>query len=90
MYTNDKIIMGGEITEASKFDNGDGYPFYIYLMPIAEDSAASYVLSVKMSYEKTYKDFPFTASTWNPVVLNGIDVTSEALQKYRIFYGMEE
>ena len=90
MYNKDRIIMGGEIKEASKFDNGGGYPFYIYLMPIAEDSATSYVLSVKMSFEKDYKDMPFTSNYWNPVTLNGVNVTSDALRKYRIFYGMEE
>lgn len=76
--------------ESGKFDNNGGYPFYVYLMPIADDSPASYIVSSKPSYENQYKDMPFTSNMWNPVVLNGIDVSAELLQKYRVFYGMED
>ena len=90
MYTNDKIIRCGEILESGKFDNNGGNPFYVFLMPKADDSPASYVASSKLSYEKEYKDIPFTSNSWNPVVFNGIDVSSDMLQKYRVFYGMED
>lgn len=30
MYTNDKIIRGGEILESGKFDNNGGNPFYVF------------------------------------------------------------
>lgn len=89
MYTDDKIMNGGEITDTGKFTNGSGHPFYLFLQPKSDDNAGSYCLNVKISRSDSYKQYPFMVNTWNPVVLNGVDVTSGDLEKYRIFYGEE-
>lgn len=86
---NDKILKGGEITTTGK-QNGLGVKaFYLMLVPKTDDASAIAVLNVKLSQEKDYKDFPFPIGQWNPVVLNDVNVKSEDLTNYRIFYGSE-
>lgn len=85
---NDKILRGGEITISGKQKN---IPLAFYLMLIPKNEAAPTVaiLNVKLSEEKSFKDFPFMVGQWNPVVVNDVDVKETDLTNYRIFYGIE-
>lgn len=82
---SDKILSGGEITAKGKF-SGNG-AFYIALAPKTTDASSIAILSVKLSSNAVYTDFPFTIGTWNPVVVNEIDVKDTDLTNYRIFWG---
>lgn len=89
MYTNDKILRGGEITSEGKFSNETGFPFYIFLAPKNEDAESIVILTVKLPYGES-TEFPFSTSEWNPVSLKEIEITSEDLSQYRIFWGAEK
>lgn len=89
MYTEDKITKGSEIKQAGLFEN-NGNPFYLFLMPVSESAGASAVISCKLAYEDYYQEFPFTANAWSPTVVNGVNIKSQDLTNYRIFYGMED
>lgn len=84
---NDKIRYGGEITSQGEFNKSDA--FYIMLVPKSADSEAVHVMNVKLASTVGFIDFPFVSSTWNPVVCTSINVKSEDLTSYRIFYGEE-
>ena len=86
-FMNDKIRNGGEITSQGEF-NKVGC-FYIMLVPKSEDAASVYVMNVQLAGTTGLVDFPFMPSTWNPVVCTKLNVKSEDLTKYRIFYGEE-
>lgn len=86
-YFKDKILGGGEITTQGKFTaNG---AFYIALAPKTTTASNVAVLNVKLSSNAVYTDFPFAIGTWNPVLVNEIDVKSSDLSDYRIFWGEE-
>lgn len=85
-YLDDKIVRGGEITEAKKFSE---MAFYVMLVPKSADAASVAVMSANLTYNKGYSDFPFAVGVWNPVVLSGLDVKSSDLTNYRIFWGSE-
>lgn len=84
---NDKIRNGGEITSQGEF-NKVGC-FYIMLVPKSTDAEAVHVLNVQLADTTGLIDFPFVSSTWNPVVCTKLNVKSEDLTSYRIFYGEE-
>lgn len=86
-FMNDKIRNGGEITSQGEF-NKVGC-FYIMLVPKSADAASVYVMNVQLADTTGLVDFPFMSSTWNPVVCTKLNVKSEDLTNYRIFYGME-
>lgn len=86
-FMNDKIRNGGEITSQGEF-NKVGC-FYIMLVPKLEDAASVYVMNVQLADTAGLVDFPFMSSTWNPVVCTKLNVKSEDLTNYRIFYGEE-
>lgn len=86
-YTNDKIIKGGEITAQGEFSEVSA--FYIMLVPKTTDAASVGILNVKLSQNDELIDYPFAVGVWNPVVVNKVNVKSEDLAKYRIFWGAE-
>lgn len=86
MTYEDKIVRGGEITAAGDFKTENG-AFYLMVVPKAEDASGIAVLTVKLSMNKEQVEYPFVAGTWNPVVCNAINVKSQDLASYRIFYG---
>lgn len=89
MYTNDKILGGGEITAQGTFDrNGD--VFYIFLMPKADSAPAVAALTARLPYNNESTVFPFQAGQWNPVVLKELSVSQSDLSSYRIFWGTEK
>ena len=90
MYTNDKILRGGEITVQGDFRHYGGQPFYIFLVPKTEEAAGIAVLNVLLTYGKETVSFPFIAGVWNPVVLDTLNVTAQNLTDYRIFWGAEK
>lgn len=89
MYTQDKILNGGEITSQGDFSLDGSMPFYIFLAPKNEDAPGIAILDVKLNYGDANTPFPFIAGTWNPVVLDTLNVKSSDLASYRIFYGTE-
>lgn len=86
-YLNDKILKGGEITSQGEFKEAKA--FYIMLVPKSTDAASVGILNVKLSQLEDMVDFPFAVGVWNPVVVNKVNVKSEDLAKYRIFWGAE-
>lgn len=90
MYTQDKILNGGEITAQGDFTIDGLQPFYIFLAPKSEDASGIAILEVKLSYGSGKTSFPFMAGTWNPVVVNTLSVKASDLSSYRIFYGTEK
>lgn len=86
-YFDDKILLGGEITEQGTFDKETA--FYIMLVPKTTDAASVGILNVKLSQNVDMIDFPFTVGIWNPVVVNKVNVKQEDLTNYRIFWGAE-
>lgn len=85
MYEN-TIIGGGEITEQGEFKSAHG-AFYLFIAPKSDSASNIAVLDVKLSQNKNSTDYPFVACIWNPVVLNTVNVKSEDLSNYRIFWG---
>lgn len=85
MYDN-MITYGGEITSQGTFETNSG-AFYLFIAPKKEDAPAIGVFNVKISRNVDNTDYPFVVGVWNPVVINQIDVTSENLANYRIFWG---
>lgn len=88
MYTQDKILNGGEITAEGDFSL-DGMPFYIFLAPKNEDASGIAVLDATLSYADKSTAFPFIAGVWNPVVLKKLSVKTADITNYRLFYGTE-
>lgn len=86
---NDKILRGGEITSTGKQMLFEARAYYLMLVPKSDESPAIAILNVRLSQEVDYKDFPFPIGQWNPVVINDVNVKSEDLTNYRIFYGSE-
>lgn len=86
MTYEDKIVRGGEITTTGYFKTENG-AFYLMVVPKAEEVSNVAILSVKLSMNKDAIEYPFVAGTWNPVVCNAINVKSQDLTNYRIFYG---
>lgn len=86
-YIEDKILNGGEITKQGEFKGVSA--FYLMLVPKSETAASVAILNVKLSKGIDKVDFPFATGTWNPVVVNSVDVKEEDLTNYRIFYGIE-
>lgn len=86
-YLNNKILSGGEITQQGEFNKVSA--FYIMLVPKSTDAASVGILNVKLSQLEDMVDFPFAVGMWNPVVVNKVNVKSEDLAKYRIFWGAE-
>lgn len=82
----DKIVKGGEITQQGNFKPQGGI-FYIMLVPKSESDSTIAVMDVKLSMNNENTNFPFVVGIWNPVVINEINVKSEDLSKYRIFWG---
>lgn len=90
MYTDDKILKGGEITAAGAFSRDGNLPFYIFLTGRSEEAPVSTVMDAILKYGKSRQPFPLTVGMWNPVVFESVTVTSETLSSYRIFWGAEE
>ena len=88
MYTQDKIIKGGEITASGKFSI-NGFPFYLFISPKADTAASTIVVNAKLAYNDAPTDFPLISGVWNPVVLNEVEISEENLSDYRIFWGQE-
>lgn len=86
-YLDDKILRGGEITAQGGFNEVNA--FYIMLVPKNTDAASVGILNVKLSQLEDMVDFPFAVGIWNPVVVNKVNVKSEDLTNYRIFWGAE-
>lgn len=86
-YLDDKILRGGEITSQGEFNKVSA--FYIMLVPKSTDAASVGILNVKLSQLEDMVDFPFAVGMWNPVVINKVNVKSEDLTNYRIFWGAE-
>lgn len=86
-YLNDKILSGGEITKQGEFNEVSA--FYIMLVPKSTDASSVGILNVKLSQLEDMVDFPFAVGIWNPVVVNKVNVKSEDLTNYRIFWGAE-
>lgn len=86
-YLDDKILRGGEITAQGEFNEVSA--FYIMLVPKTTEAASVGILNVKLSQNEDMVDFPFAVGMWNPVVVNKVNVKSEYLAKYRIFWGAE-
>lgn len=89
MYTQDKILNGGEITAQGDFTL-DAMTFYIFLAPKNEDASGIAILDATLNYADKPTAFPFIAGTWNPVVVKKLSVKSTDLTNYRIFYGTEK
>ena len=89
MYTQDKILNGGEITAQGDFTL-DAMPFYIFLAPKNEQAPGIAILNVTLNYASETTAFPFIAGAWNPVVVKNLSVKSTDLTNYRIFYGTEK
>lgn len=85
MY-EDKIISGGEITQHGEF-NGTHSTMYLFIAPKSEEASNIHVLSVKISQNNDYVDYPFVVGVWNPIVVNKVNVKQEDLNNYRIFWG---
>lgn len=85
MY-EDKIVRGGEITSQGEFVPQNG-AMYLFIAPKVESAASVGVFNVKLSRNESFTDYPFVAGIWNPVVVNNINIKSEDLTNYRIFYG---
>lgn len=86
-YLDDKILRGGEITAQGEFNEVSA--FYIMLVPKSTDASSVGILNVKLSQLEDMVDFPFAVGIWNPVVVNKVNVKSEDLTNYRIFWGAE-
>lgn len=89
MYTQDKILRGGEITAQGTFTM-DGLPFYIFLMPKDDTETSLAVLTVQLPYNREETAFPFQPGIWNPVAVMSLDVTESDLTSWRIFWGSEK
>lgn len=89
MYTQDKILRGGEITAQGTFTR-DGLPFYVFLMPKEDMEATPAVLTVRLPYNREETAFPFQPGIWNPVAVTSLDVEASDLTSYRIFWGSEK
>lgn len=89
MYTQDKIINGGEIVDAGKFTK-NGHPFYICMIPKDADSPSGLVLSGEFLFAENESQIPLNAGVWNPVVLKSLTVSSSDLSLFRIFWGTEK
>lgn len=90
MYTQDKILNGGEITVQGEFTLDGGLPFYVFLAPKNEDASGIAILDATLNYADKPTAFPFIAGAWNPVVVKKLSVKSTDLTNYRIFYGTEK
>lgn len=85
----DKISIGGEITAQGEFAPSTKV-CYLFLAPKSDAASSVAVLSVKLSYNDSLIDYPFTAGVWNPIVINKVNATSDNLSNYRIFWGFEK
>ena len=85
MY-EDVITSGGEITAIGDF-TVEGGAFYLFVAPKSDDAPSIAVLNVKISRNHGNSDCPFVVGMWNPVVINKVNVKSEDLSNYRIFWG---
>lgn len=90
MYTQDKILNGGEVTSQGDFTLDGSRPFYIFLAPKSENAGSIAILNVRLTYGQDITAFPFLAGAWNPVVLDTLNVSAQNLADYRIFYGTEK
>ena len=89
MYTQDKILGGGEITAQGSFKR-DGRPFYVFLMPKSDTAAASAALTALLPYNTEETAFPFQTGMWSPVAVTELNVQAADLSSYRIFWGTEK
>lgn len=90
MYTEDKILRGGEITAQGDFRHNGGQPFYLFLAPKHDEAKNIAILNTVLTYSREQVSFPFIAGVWNPVVLDAVSITAENLSNYRIFWGAEK
>lgn len=88
MYTKDKILDCGEIKSQGSFGLTN-HPFYLMLVPQQDGGESVAIITGRLALSDSEKEIPFIIGTWNPVSVRDIKVTSEMLQKYRIFYGVE-
>lgn len=88
MYTQDKITRCSEITKAELFTK-DGAPFYLFIVPRAENVDAVTIITARLIYEDKNIVVPLVAGTWNPVVFRAAEISSDMLQNYRVFWGQE-
>lgn len=87
MYYEDMIMSGGEITAQGNFTLEGKEAFYLFLVPKNEDAPNAAILNVKLSQNKALAVFPFMVGIWNPIVVNQVNVSSNDLTNYRIFWG---
>lgn len=85
----DKISIGGEITAQGEFAPSTKV-FYLFVAPKSDTTPSVAVLNVKLAYNDDLMEYPFVAGVWNPIVINKINVTSDNLTNYRIFWGNEK
>lgn len=90
MYTQDKITSGGEITSAGKFSIKEGFPFYLFAAPKTDTAGTVAIFNATLVYGKQGTPVPITAGMWGPVVFKEVEITSDLLSTYRIFWGKEE
>ena len=87
MYLSDKIISAGEITTAGEFTTNNG-AFYLFLAPKTDEMKVC-ILSASLSWQLAESSVPFVPNEWNPVVVKSVDITTEVLAKYNVFWGIE-
>lgn len=85
----DKISIGEEIKTQGEFVPSTKV-CYLFIVPKSEEASSVAVLNVKLAYNGGLIEYPFTAGIWNPIVINKVNVSSENLTNYRIFWGFEK
>lgn len=88
MRTSDKITFGDEIKSQGLFKK-ESQPFYLFLVPKSDSSPTVALLNIKLVYGEDIQEFPFTVGTWNPTIVEALDVKEKDLSDFRIFYGAE-
>lgn len=90
MYLSDKITGKGEITKSGVFSMTPKGPFYLFLYPNAGTEVDSSIIQTgKLVGDTESGDCPLVVNTWNPLVFESVNITSEVLSSFRVFWGTE-
>lgn len=87
-WMNDKIRKIGEFAAQGEQTANKG-SFYLFLAPKQSTDDSMVIVKAKVAENEDIADVPLIIGAWNPIVLSKVNLSSDNISKFRIFWGAE-
>lgn len=84
MYVS-RISKHGNITEAGVFRKET--PFTVFFAPLGENTGSIVIASCRLYQDNDRSNFPIQPAVWTEAQIMEIEITSDMIGKYQIFWG---